>query len=93
MTKNYRFKCPFCGGRIALIQKIDSIPYWLQINPGPSISLDFPDKYSPVVKDLSYKVFHLVCDDCGKKTDSYRDLAEDLSAQKLLDKGLLVEEV
>ena len=85
----FKFQCPHCGSEKALVAKITSIPYLLEIIDGPSLMLDFPDKDDPIVGENNFNINELKCGACGNVILRIDDMAT-LTATYLEEEGFIV---
>jgi hypothetical protein len=86
----YRFQCPRCGSDAGLLVKLQSTPFELIIEDGPSIRFDLPSKIDDAVSDANFTEYEISCRSCQTIVMRIADMAT-LTADALLKDGYIVE--
>jgi predicted RNA-binding Zn-ribbon protein involved in translation (DUF1610 family) len=87
----YKFQCPRCGGDRGLLVKLQSTPFIMLVEDGPSVMFDLPVGQDKVVFDNNFTQHEVICGLCGMMIMRIKDTAT-LTGDMLLGEGYIVED-
>lgn len=87
----YKFQCPRCGGDKGLLVKLQSTPFIMLVEDGPSVMFDLPVGQNKVAFDNNFTQHEIICGLCKTTIMRINDMTT-LTGDMLLEEGYIVED-